>query len=147
MKLSTKGRYATRAMMDLARHYTEGLVLLRDIAERQDISERYLEHLFLSLKAAGLVKSVRGARGGFTLTSPPAETKLIDILRVSEGPMSVVECTVNPESCPRSMRCAMRDVWSELQEAMNGVLKSMTLQDLVDRQVNKDRNTTNMYTI
>ena len=147
MKLSTKGRYATRAMMDLARHYGEGLVLLRDIAERQNISERYLEHLFLSLKAAGLVKSVRGARGGFTLANRPAETKLIEVLRVSEGPMSVVECTTDPKSCTRSARCATRDVWLELQEAMSGVLESLTLQDLVTRQNKKDQTTANMYTI
>jgi Rrf2 family cysteine metabolism transcriptional repressor len=77
MKLSTKGRYAMRAMLDLAQHHGEGLILLKDVARRQDISERYLEHLFLTLKAAGLVNSVRGARGGFMLSLPPADIKLL----------------------------------------------------------------------
>jgi len=134
-------------MTDLANHYNRGLVLLKDIAQRQDVSERYLEHLFLSLKAAGLVKSVRGARGGFILARPPSETKLIDILRVSEGPMAVVECIAAPETCPRSVRCSTRDVWAELQDAMDGVLGSLTLADLVSRQNAKDEKTANMYVI
>ena len=147
MKLSTKGRYAMRAMLDLAQHYGEGLVLLKDVARRQELSERYLEHLFLTLTAAGLVNSVRGARGGFQLTRPPSEVKLIDIVRTCEGQLSVVECIADPASCHRSARCATRDMWVELQMAMDGVLESLTLQDLVERQHHKEQVATKMYNI
>ena len=138
MKLSTRGRYGMRAMLDLAQHYDEGLVLVKDVAARQDISERYLEHLFLSLKTAGLGRSVRGAHGGFTLNSLPDRIKLIDIIRVSEGPLALVECIVDAGACPRSSKCAARDVWSELQSAINEVLRSKTLQDLLECQQTKD---------
>jgi Rrf2 family cysteine metabolism transcriptional repressor len=147
MKLSTKGRYAVRAMLDLAQHYDEGLVLLKNVAHRQDVSERYLEHLFVTLKTAGLVNSVRGARGGFQLTHPPADIKLIDIVRACEGQLSVVECVTDPKSCQRSARCATRDIWAELQTAMDGVLESLTLQDLVERQHRKEQVATAMYNI
>jgi Rrf2 family transcriptional regulator, cysteine metabolism repressor len=147
MKLSTKGRYAMRAILDLAENYNDGLVLVKDIAKRQKISERYLEHLFLSLKKAGLVKSVRGAHGGFTLAKPPDKINLIDIIRVSEGPLALVECVVNADVCPRSSQCTTRDVWIELQSAMDNVLGSMTLQDLIKRQQVKQQPSTNMYTI
>jgi len=147
MKLSTKGRYAVRAMLDLAQHYGEGLVLLKDVARRQEVSERYLEHLFLTLKAAGLVNSVRGAHGGFMLAHPPADTKLIDIVRVCEGQLSVVECVTDPALCARSPRCAARDLWMELKMAMEGVLGSLTLRDLVERQHRKEQVTTAMYNI
>jgi Rrf2 family protein len=147
MKLSTKGRYAMRAMLDLAQHYGEGLVLLKDVARRQELSERYLEHLFLTLKAAGLVNSVRGARGGFQITRPPSEIKLIDVIRACEGQLSVVECVNDPASCQRSARCATRDMWAELQMAMDGVLGSLTLQDMVERQHHKEQIATAMYNI
>jgi len=106
MKLSTKGRYGMRAMLDLAQHYDDGLVLVKDVARRQEVSERYLEHLFLSLKTAGLVKSVRGAHGGFTLARSPNKIKLMDIISVSEGPLALVDCVVDASVCPRSSKCA-----------------------------------------
>ena len=147
MKLSTKGRYAVRAMLDLAQHYEDGLVLVKDVARRQGISERYLEHLFISLKTGGLVKSVRGARGGFTLAKAPNKIKLIDIVRVCEGPLALVGCIVDASICPRSSQCATRDVWSELQAAMTDVLGSKTLQDMVERQQLKEQPSSNMYNI
>jgi Rrf2 family cysteine metabolism transcriptional repressor len=147
MKLSTKGRYAMRAMLDLAQNYNDGLILVKDIAKRQKFSERYLEHLFLSLKTAGLVKSVRGAHGGFTLAKSPNKIKLIDIISVCEGPLALVECVVDAGICPRSSQCATRDVWIELQSAMDGVLGSMTLQDLIERQQVKQQPSANMYNI
>jgi len=147
MKLSTKGRYAMRAMLDLAQNYNDGLVLVKDVAKRQKISERYLEHLFLSLKTAGLVKSVRGAHGGFTLARSPYEIELIDIIRVCEGPLALVECVVDASVCPRSSQCATRDIWIELQAAMDGVLGSMNLQDLIERQQDKEQSSANIYNI
>jgi Rrf2 family cysteine metabolism transcriptional repressor len=147
MKLSTKGRYAMRAMLDLAQHYKEGLVMVKDVAKRQEVSERYLEHLFLSLKTAGLVKSVRGAHGGFTLAKVPNKIKLIDIFSVSEGPLALVECVIDASSCSRSSKCATRDIWGELQSAMHDILGSLTLQDLIDRQQVKEQPSANSYNI
>lgn len=147
MKLSTKGRYAVRAMLDLAQRWNEGLVLLKDVAHRQDVSERYLEHLFLTLKAAGLVNSIRGARGGFQLVHSPSEVRIIDVVRAVEGRLSVVECVTDPDSCTRSDQCATRDLWVDLQMAMDGVLESLTLQDLVERQHRKGQKSTTMYNI
>ncbi len=147
MKLSTKGRYAMRAMLDLATHYGDGLVFLKDVAARQEISERYLEHLFLSLKAAGLVNSTRGARGGFTLSRRPSDIKLIEVMMVSEGQMSLVECVDDPGACKRSAHCVTRDIWAELKVALEGVLGSLTLQDLVQKQRHKDMQTVEMYNI
>lgn len=147
MKLSTRGRYGMRAMLDLAQHYHDGLVLVKDVAARQEISERYLENLFLSFKTAGLVKSVRGAHGGFTLSKLPGKIKLIDIIRVSEGPLVLVECVADAGICPRSSKCAARDIWSELQSALDEMLGSRTLQDLMERQVKKEQSLADTYSI
>jgi len=147
MKLSTKGRYAVRAMLDLALHYGEGPILLRDVARREHISERYLEQIILSLKAAGLVNSTRGARGGFMLTKPPSQIRLIEVMQVSEGSMAPVECVSDPNVCSRSSLCVTRDIWSEMTEAMSGILESTTLQDLIQRQREKEQPKARMYYI
>jgi Rrf2 family cysteine metabolism transcriptional repressor len=147
MKLSTKGRYAVRAMLDLAFHYGEGPILLKDVAKREHISERYLEQIILSLKAAGLVNSTRGARGGFMLTRPPSQIRLIEVMQVSEGSMAPVECVSDPEVCSRSSLCVTRDIWSEMTEAMSGILESTTLQDLIQRQREKEQPKARMYYI
>ena len=147
MKLSTRGRYGMRAMLDLAQHYDDGLVLVKDVARRQEVSERYLEHLFLSLKTAGLVKSVRGAHGGFTLARAPDKIKLMDIINVSEGPLALVDCVVDASVCSRSSLCATRDLWRELQSVMGAVLSSQTLQDLIERQQIKEQPSASMYNI
>ncbi len=139
MKLSTKGRYGARAMLDLALHYGEGPVLLKDIAKRQQLSERYLEHLILSLKAAGLVNSIRGAHGGFTLAKPPSQIRLSEIIQIMEGSIALVECVDDPKVCLRADLCVTRDIWSEMQKAMSGVLESTTLQDLIQRQREKEK--------
>ena len=147
MKLSTKGRYGMRAMLDLAQHYEDGLILAKDVARRQGISERYLEHLFLTLKTAGLIKSVRGAHGGFTLARPPHKIKLMDILSVSEGQIALVDCVADASVCSRSSFCATRDLWTELQSVIGEVLRSQTLQDLVERQRVKEQPSANIYNI
>jgi len=138
MKLSTKGRYGTRAMLDLARHYGEGAILARDIAARQHISERYLEHLLIALKAGGLVRSLRGAHGGFTLAMPPSEIRVSDIVRALEGSVAPVDCVDDSALCPRSETCVTRDVWVDMKRAINSILDSTTLQDLLQRQAQKD---------
>lgn len=147
MKLSTKGRYAARAMLDLAFHYGEGLILLKDIARRQQISERYLEHLITPIKAAGLVTSMRGARGGFTLAKPPSQIRLSEIIQIVEGSIAPVECVDDPDICSRADLCVTRDIWTEMQKAMSGVLESTTLQDLIERQREKRKPEAVMYYI
>ena len=147
MKLSTKGRYATRAMLDLAINQGEGPILLKDIAQRQQISLSYLEHLVTPLIAGGLIRSTRGARGGVSLARSPEEIKLSEVIQLLEGSLAPVECVNNPELCSRSELCVTRDVWSELKKAMNGVLESTTLQDLVERQKGKGRTAKAMYYI
>ena len=147
MKLSTRGRYATRALLDLALHQGEEPVLLKDIAQRQQISLRYLEHLIRPLIAAGIVLSTRGPRGGVSLARPPKEIRLSEVIQLLEGSIAPVECVNNPEICSRSKSCVPRDIWGELKKAMNGVLESVTLQDLVERQKRKEQPEGAMYYI
>jgi len=147
MKLSTRGRYGTRALLELALHQGEGPVLLRDIARRQQISLPYLEHLITPLIAAGIVRSTRGARGGVLLARPSEEIKLSEIIQLLEGSIAPAECVNNPEVCMRSEFCVTRDIWGELKKVMNGVLESTTLRDLVERQKRKEQPEEAMYYI
>jgi Rrf2 family cysteine metabolism transcriptional repressor len=147
MKLSTKGRYGVRALLDLALHQGEGSVLLKDIARRQEVSLPYLSHLVAPLVAAGLVKSTRGAGGGVLLLKPPEEIKLSEVLELLEGSIAPVDCVDNPKICPRSAFCVTRDIWIEMKMAMRQVLDSTTLQDLVERQREKGQTETGMYYI
>jgi Rrf2 family cysteine metabolism transcriptional repressor len=147
MKLSTRGRYGLRALLDLALHQGEGLVLLKDIARRQEVSLPYLEHLVAPLIAAGLVKSTRGARGGVLLLKSPSEIKLSEVVQLLEGSIAPVDCVNDAKLCHRSASCVTRDIWTEMQRAMNQVLDSTTLQDLVERQRQKGQIETGMYYI
>ena len=133
MRLSTKGRYSARAMLDLALHFGEGPVLVKDISERQRISRGYLEQLFIPLRSAGLVKSTRGASGGFTLARPSSEIWLTEIMQVTEGSTAPVPCVDEPGLCTQSNECTTREVWVEMKRACDSLLGSITLQDLVDR--------------
>jgi Rrf2 family protein len=137
MKLSTKGRYGVRFMMELALHNGDGPVLLKDIAERQEISEKYLGQLIPPLKNVGLISSVRGARGGYMLAKPPAQITLKDIVTTLEGSMCLVECVDDPSVCKRSATCAARDVWSEIAQKMLQTLESLTLEKMIEKQRNK----------
>jgi len=134
MKLSTKGRYATRSLVDLALHGGKGPVLVRDISRRQQLSDRYLEQILSLLKAAGFVRVVRGPRGGFVLARPPSEIRLIDIVSAVEGSTAPVDCVDQPQICERSPSCATREVWADMKSAIDGVLGSVTLQSLAERQ-------------
>jgi len=147
MKLSTKGRYGVRALLDLALHQDEGLVPLKDIARRQEVSLPYLEHLITPLVAAGLVKSTRGARGGVSLIKPPSEIKLSEAVQLLEGSIAPVDCVNDPKLCHRSAYCVTRDIWSEMKNAMSQVLDSTTIQDLVERQKQKGQAEVEMYHI
>ena len=138
MKLSTRGRYATRTLLDLALHQRDGPVQLKDIARRQQISLGYLEHLITPLIAGGIVQSIRGARGGVWLVKTPEEIRLSDVIQLLEGSMAPVACVDNPEMCNRSSFCVTRDIWCELKKAMDDVLESTSLQDLVERHRKKE---------
>jgi Rrf2 family protein len=137
MRLSTKGRYGVRAMFDLAMHADEGAVALKSVAQREHISEKYLEHLFASLKKAGLIHSVRGAQGGYRLGKPPEEITIGDIIRVLEGPVSPTECVIEEtgsKRCERSAECVMRLVWCKVKDEIDRVLDSITLADICEEQ-------------
>jgi len=134
-------------MLDLALRYGEGPVLLKDIAKRQQISERYLEHVIVSLKVGGLLNSIRGARGGFTLAKPPSQIRLSEIIQIVEGSIAPVECVDDPKACSRADHCVTRDIWAEMKRAMTGVLESTTLADLVHRQREKEKFEAAMYYI
>jgi len=145
MKLSTKGRYGVRLMFDLAIHAGEDPITLKDIAARQEVSEKYLSNLIPLLKNAGLVNSVRGSQGGYSLARLPSEITLKDILLVLEGSMCLVECTEKPMLCQRSEDCLAREVWSEVTGKMLEALESFTLETMVERR--NLRNTAPSYCI
>ena len=136
MKLSTKGRYGVRAMFDLAMHEGEGAIALKSIAQREGISEKYLEHLFASLKKAGLISSVRGAQGGYRLARSPEDITLGDIIRVLEGPVAPTDCVVDEGrgQCSRSSECVMRSIWGRIRDEVNAILDDITLQQIVEEQ-------------
>ncbi|MHC4552104.1 MAG: RrF2 family transcriptional regulator [Planctomycetota bacterium] len=133
MKLSSRTRYGMRAILELALEYGNAPLQIKTIADREDISNKYLEQLIAMLKAAGLVRSIRGPRGGYLLAKPPAEIQLKEVFVTLEGPMVPAECLDHPEFCPRCMDCVTRDIWQELQNAIDGVLESVTLADLVEK--------------
>ena len=147
MKISTKGRYGTRALLDIALHQGKEPIRLKDIAQRQQIPLQYLEHLITPLVAAGVIRSIRGVRGGVWLARSPQEIKLSEVIGLLEGSIAPVECVNDPKYCPRSAFCVTRDVWDELKKAMNEVLESTTLQDLAERQYKKERTGEVMYYI
>jgi len=133
MRISTKGRYGTRAMLTLAGRYGQGLTPACQIASEQDIPIRYLENLLGVLRSAGLVVSERGKRGGYLLARQPDQITLHDVLSPLEESLDVVHCTAAGDNCERSSICATRQVWLELKEATDRILQRTTLADLVQR--------------
>ena len=135
MKVSTKGRYALRLMLDLALNNTGDFIPIKDISERQCISIKYLEQIVNSLNKAGFLKSQRGASGGYCLAKQPFEYSIGDILRVSEGSLAPVACVIDQEllDCPHQVSCcATRELWVGLFDVVNNYLDNYTLQQLVD---------------
>ena len=148
MRMSTKGRYGLRAMMDLAANQKDEVpVFLSDVAKRQEISEKYLEHIFTALRAAGLVRTVRGRKGGFLLSKPPREITAGAVITSLEGPCRLVDCVDKPNVCPRSATCASRDVWTLLGGKMDEFLSGFTLDQLARMQDEKSGKDTAMYYI
>lgn len=132
MKFSTRARYGLRAMLELALNYGKGPVSVKTISENQEISEAYLEQLLALLGKAGLVKSVRGAQGGYLLAQEPAGIRVGDIIRALEGPIAPVDCVKrkDPLICTRAEKCVSRIVWERIRDAVDEVLDSLTLEDL-----------------
>jgi Rrf2 family protein len=134
MKLSTKGRYGVRLMLDLASHFGEGPVILKQISQREEISEKYLWQLINPLKSVGLVRATRGAHGGYVLAKTPSEITVKDILQVVEGSLCIVECVEKPSTCKRSSFCVARDLWGEASKMLSEKLEETTLADLVEKK-------------
>jgi Rrf2 family protein len=140
MKISTRGRYALRMMLDLAMAQKDEYVTIKSIADRQDISEKYLEQIVTMLSRSGFVKSIRGAQGGYKLAKPAEEYTVGMILRQIEGSLVPVACMEDdPNQCPRSSWCVTLDVWKQIDDAINDVVDNITLADLVKKQQDKLR--------
>ncbi|PWM79748.1 MAG: Rrf2 family transcriptional regulator [Phascolarctobacterium sp.] len=139
MKISTKGRYALRLMLDLANNHQYGYTPVKEISLRQDISDKYLEQIISRLSKAGLVVSARGAQGGYKLAKAPADCTVGEILRVLEGDLAPVACAAsdNPASCPRIDDCVTTEVWRRIGDAVNNVVDGLTLADLLKWQEQK----------
>ncbi|MCJ7686796.1 MAG: Rrf2 family transcriptional regulator [Desulfobacteraceae bacterium] len=132
MKLSTRSRYGTRMMLDLAQHYDQGPVQMGEISKRENISAKYLEQLIIPLKKANFIKSVRGPKGGHMLAKPPEEITVGDIVRILEGGISLSSCIENPEVCDRTTKCLVRGVWEETTKIMYDKLNSVTLSKMIN---------------
>ena len=140
MKISTKGRYGMRILIDLALHEGTEPRMLRDIAKSQGLSEKYLSRLIIELRQAGMVESVRGAKGGYHLARDPKRISLLEIIEVMEGPIGIVNCVYkdNKKFCDRIETCGPREVLALVNEKIRQVLADSTLQDMLDRQAEID---------
>jgi Rrf2 family protein len=147
MKISTKIRYGARAMVELASHYGEGPIELKEIAKKENISLKYLEQVINPLRADGLVKAIRGAKGGYSLAKPPSEICLYDVIETLEGPLNLLECLGDAKACQRISSCVTREVWKEVSDAISRILYSVTLEDMVNRKREKEKNNSPMYQI
>jgi len=134
-------------MLELALHYGEGPIELKEIANKQNISLKYLEQVIIPLRTAGLVKSVRGSKGGYALAKPPSEICLNEMVEILEGPLSLIECLHDPKTCERVHTCVTREVWQKVSDAINGIFRSITLEDLVNRKREKEGIVSPMYQI
>lgn len=134
MKISTRGRYALRLMIDLAMYSHGAPVSLRDVAKRQNISDKYLEQIVTPMSRVGLVRSVRGAGGGYLLTRAPEDYTVGDILYPLEGDLAPVECATDGDYCQRCNECVTVGLWQEIHRAVSQVVDNTTLADMVERQ-------------
>lgn len=135
MKISTKGRYAVRVMLDLAANNTGEYIKVKEIAARQDISEKYLEQIISILNKAGFVKSVRGAQGGYRIAKDPSNYTVGMILRLTEGSLNPVACLDDEvNECERCDTCETLEVWKQLAKAINDVVDNVTVEDILERQ-------------
>lgn len=140
IKLSTKGRYGSRLMLNLAHNYKNGneAVILKSVSDEEEISIRYLEQIVIPLKINKLVKSIRGAGGGYTLARHPSKIKLSEILHALEGACCLVDCVDDGDYCPRVSICATHDVWTQASELLKNYFGNITLQDLIEMSNKKN---------
>lgn len=150
MKLSTRGRYGLRALLDLAVHYKQGPIALGEIANRQDISANYLEQVFSDLRKAGIVKSVKGPQGGYCLLNETREISVKDILKVLEGELVLAEEQIqedSPDTLKKVQQCLQACVWNKLNQNLSTILTEITLEDLVRDYETRENTDTIMYYI
>ena len=140
MKLSTRTRYGVRLMAVLALKYGQATVFLKDIAKGENISEKYLSLIIIPLRRVGLVNSIRGAHGGYSLAKDPSQITLKEIVDVLEGDCSLVDCVKNPSTCPRVLICASHDIWAIIGGKISETLSSITLDMLVKMNQEKAEN-------
>jgi Rrf2 family cysteine metabolism transcriptional repressor len=138
MKISTKGRYGLRVMMELARNYGRGPLSADIIAQNQDISRKYIHLLVMKLKSTGLIRAIRGPGGGYELAKTPSSITALDVFSALEGRILPVECVADASACRRAERCAARDVWCDVAGAAERVLSGLTLQELSARQLARE---------
>ena len=137
MKISTKGRYALRMLIDLASNSEDGFISLKDIAERQGISKKYLEQIVPMLNKSGILRTNRGNKGGYMLAKAPNELTVGDVLRSTEGNLAPVACLeYEPNNCPQKDECATLYIWEGLYKVVNDYLNNITIQDIIDRAIN-----------
>ena len=141
MKISTKGRYALRMMLDLAAHQGDGYVALKDIAQRQEISKKYLEQIVPMLSKSDILRTTRGYQGGYRLARAPKDYTVGEILRLTEGGLAPVACLEqHPNACPRCGECATLPMWGGLERVIRSYLDGITLQDLLEQQTARAAN-------
>ena len=134
MKISTKGRYGLRILLDIALYRVgDKPRMIREIANNQEISEKYISRLIIELRKAGMVKSIRGSKGGYRISREPKEITLLDVVEVMEGPVSIVDCVSARDCCPRIASCVTREIWTELNNQIREALQKITLQEIIDR--------------
>lgn len=133
MKISTKGRYGLRTLMDVSAHQAKGPVNLNDIAERQGISAKYLWQIVNLLKTAGFVRGTRGPKGGYILIRDPADITMLDVIQALEGPVTLVECVDDPACCARGENCVAHSVWEEVSQVIRAALQKITLAEILRR--------------
>lgn len=131
MKLSTKGRYGVRAMVELAANYGGAPISIKTISKKENLSEYYLEQLFSPLRRANVIRSIRGAQGGYVLCKPPREITVGDIMTILEGPVEIADC-IDGVECDSSDCCATKAVWEKIKNSIDSVMNSITLQDILD---------------
>jgi Rrf2 family protein len=131
MKLSTRGRYGTRLMVELAKHYGMGPVSMTEISKKQDIPVKYLEQIIIPLKKANLVSSIRGPKGGHMLSRPPDQINVWEVLLLLESKLTFVDCLTNENACENVGTCVVRPLWSKAYEALMKLFKETTLRDLL----------------
>lgn len=138
MKFSTRTRYGLRALIDLGVYYEGKPVFVKDIAKRQNLSERYLEHIMLTLKKAGILRSLKGGKGGYAFLKEPSEIKIREIIEILEGTISPAECVEKSQICERSQNCVARELWCSIKKEILKYLDNITLQELIEKQKEKN---------